>query len=137
MKITLTALICGLLFGAGLAVSGMADPARVLGFLRLAPGWDPSLAFVMGGALLVTLPGFTWLRRSSRPLLGEAYAQPPATPVDRQLLTGAAIFGIGWGLAGYCPGPALVVAGQLSPLALLFVAAMLAGAWLSDRSARS
>lgn len=134
MKILTTAGVSGLLFGAGLEISGMADPARVLGFLTLAPGWDPSLAFVMGGALLVTLPGFALLRRSSRPLFGDRYAQPPVRPVDRRLLLGAAIFGAGWGLAGYCPGPAIVAAGQGLPLAVLFVAAMLVGAWLSDRT---
>ena len=137
MRILLVSLVSGLLFGAGLVISGMADPVRVLGFLTLAPGWDPSLAFVMGGALLVTLPGFALLASSPASRFGGQYAKPANGPIDQRLLTGAAIFGAGWGLAGYCPGPALVAAGQLSPMALLFVAAMLGGAWIADRQQKS
>lgn len=133
MKTLLAAAACGLLFGAGLVISGMADPARVLGFLRVAPGWDPSLAFVMGGALLVTAPGFWWLERRRRPLLAAQFSQPARAPVDRRLLLGAALFGAGWGLAGYCPGPALVGAGQGLAAPLLFSAAMLLGAALARR----
>jgi uncharacterized membrane protein YedE/YeeE len=124
--------LSGLLFGAGLLVSGMADPARVLGFLRLAPGWDPSLAFVMAGALAVTVPGFALMRRRGRPLFAEALAAPAPSQLDPRLLIGAAIFGIGWGLQGYCPGPAVVAAGLGQWPALLFLPAMLAGAWLAD-----
>ena len=137
MRTLLAASLSGLLFGAGLVISGMADPARVLGFLTLAPGWDPSLAFVMGGALLVTVPGFAWLVSSSAPRFGGEYVKPANAAIDRRLLAGAAIFGAGWGLAGYCPGPALVAAGQLSPMALLFVAAMLGGAWIADRQQKA
>ena len=133
MKPLLLAVVCGLLFGVGLVFSGMADPVRVLGFLTLAPGWDPSLAFVMGGALLVTAPGFWWLERRRQPLLAERFSQPPTSPVDGGLLLGAALFGAGWGLAGYCPGPALVGAGQGLAAPLLFCAAMLAGAALARR----
>lgn len=124
-------LLSGLLFGAGLLVSGMADPARVLGFLRIAPGWDPSLAFVMGGALLVSVPGFWLMRRRGRPLFSGSFADPATRRLDRRLLVGAALFGLGWGLQGYCPGPAVVAAGLGQWPALLFLPAMLAGAWLS------
>ena len=126
------ALLAGLLFGAGLVVSGMADPARVLGFLTLAPGWDPSLGFVMAGALAVTLPGYALLQRRGQPLFAAEFA-PRITSVDRRLLIGAAIFGLGWGLQGYCPGPAVVAAGLGQWPALVFLPAMLVGAWLADR----
>lgn len=125
--------LSGLLFGAGLLVSGMADPARVLGFLTLAPGWDPSLAFVMGGALAVTVPGYAWMRRRGRPLFAGSLAARPSAPLDRRLLLGAAVFGLGWGLQGYCPGPAFVAAGLAQWPALVFLPGMLAGAWLGSR----
>ena len=126
-------ILSGVVFGAGLLISGMADPARVLGFLRLGPGWDPSLAFVMAGALAVTVPGFALMRRRGRPLFAEALAASASSALDRRLLAGAAIFGLGWGLQGYCPGPAVVAFGMLQWPALLFLPAMLAGAWLADR----
>ena len=122
----------GLLFGMGLVVSGMADPARVLGFLSLGPGWDPALAFVMGGALAVTLPGYALLHRRGRPLFAAGFSPAPKG-IDGRLLAGAVIFGIGWGLQGYCPGPAVVAAGLGQWPALVFLPAMLAGAWLADR----
>lgn len=136
MRDRLPALIAGLLFGAGLLISGMADPQRVLGFLRIAPGWDPSLAFVMGGALAVTLPGFILLKRRQRPLFAEHFAAPPTSPIDRRLIAGAALFGLGWGWAGYCPGPALVGFGLGHWTALLFAPAMLAGGWIAARIVR-
>lgn len=136
MREHLIALVAGLLFGAGLLISGMADPQRVLGFLRLAPGWDPSLAFVMVGALAVTIPGFALLRRRGRPLLAPAFAAPSTQRIDRRLLLGAATFGIGWGWAGYCPGPALVGLGLAHWSAWLFVPAMLIGAALMARLQR-
>ena len=136
MRERLPALLAGLLFGAGLLISGMADPQRVLAFLRIAPGWDPSLAFVMGGALAVTVPGFAWLRHRPQPFMAAAFAAPPAWPLDRRLLTGAALFGLGWGWAGYCPGPALVGFGLGHWTAWLFVPAMLAGGWLTARLLR-
>jgi len=126
-------LIAGALFGAGLVVSGMADPAKVLAFLTLAPGWDPSLALVMASALVVSLPGFAWARRRGRPLFGNSLSAPATQAVDRRLLLGAALFGIGWGLAGFCPGPAVVSAGLGNGAALLFLPAMLLGAWLAGR----
>ena len=134
MKNYLAAALCGLLFGIGLVVSGMADPSKVLGFLTFAPGWDPSLMLVMGGALLVTVPGFWWLERARKPLLAEQFSQPAKSPIDRRLLLGAALFGAGWGLVGYCPGPALVGAGQGFAAPLLFCAAMLAGTALAPRA---
>jgi len=125
--------LAGLLFGAGLVISGMADPARVLAFLRLAPGWDPSLAFVMGGALAVAVPGFALMRRRGKPLFAPMLTQPPPSRLDQRLLIGAAIFGLGWGLQGYCPGPAVVAFGLLQWPALFFIPAMFFGAWLEDR----
>jgi uncharacterized protein len=124
--------LAGLLFGAGLVLSGMADPARVLGFLRLGSGWDPTLAWVMAGALLVTAPGFAWLRHTGRASGAVALPRSPSNGIDRRLLAGAALFGLGWGLAGYCPGPSLVAAGQLQPGAGLFVLAMLGGMVLTS-----
>lgn len=122
------ALLSGALFGAGLTWSGMASPAKVLGFLTLAPGWDPSLLLVMTGALTVTIPGFWAVRRRSRPWLADQLSAPVNNGIDAQLLAGAALFGAGWGLAGYCPGPAIVGAGFLQPAAIVFLSAMLGGA---------
>ena len=129
--------LSGVLFGAGLLISGMADPAKVLGFLTLAPGWDPALAFVMGGALAVTLPGFALARWRGRPLLADAFSGPTSAQLDLRLLGGAAIFGLGWGLQGYCPGPAVVAAGLGQWPALVFLPAMLVGAWVSERISRA
>lgn len=132
----LVALIAGVLFGAGLVIGGMTDPGKVIGFLDLAGRWDPSLAFVMGSALLVTLPVFQLVvRKRSRPLLDARYYLPTKTDLDPQLLTGAALFGIGWGIAGLCPGPAIANLVSGSPEVLGFVAAMVAGMWLRDRVA--
>lgn len=125
----------GLLFGLGLAVSGMADPEKVLAFLDPLGAWDPSLALVMAGALAVTLPGFAWVRRRGQAVCG-VLQLPTNTRVDRDLLLGAAIFGIGWGLAGYCPGPALAGLGRLAPESLWIVPAMFAGFWIADRIKR-
>ena len=124
---TFFAFLVGLLFGLGLIVSGMSDPAKVLGFLDLAGAWDPSLALVMGGAIALGLPGFAWARRRSRSLLGAPMRLPTRQAVDAPLLIGSALFGIGWGLAGYCPGPALAGLGIGSIEALWFIPAMLAG----------
>lgn len=127
-----TALLAGVLFGAGLILAGMANPAKVLGFLDLAGAWDPSLALVMGSALAVSAPAF-WLARKRRHALnGEAYQIPVSRQLDRRLVLGAIGFGIGWGLAGFCPGPALVAAGALSSKGLIFTAAMLAGMTLFE-----
>jgi uncharacterized membrane protein YedE/YeeE len=123
----LTALLAGLLFGIGLIVSGMANPAKVLGFLDLAGAWDPSLACVMGAAVAVGLVAFRLAGGRAVSLLGAPMRLPPSAAIDRRLIAGSTLFGIGWGIAGYCPGPALasLASGGLKPL--VFVVAMLAG----------
>lgn len=123
----LNALLAGLLFGTGLIVAGMANPAKVLGFLDIAGRWDPSLAFVMAGAIAVGSIGFAIARRLERSLFDAPISLPAAMHVDRRLLAGSAMFGAGWGLAGFCPGPALVSAGSGESKAMLFVVAMLVG----------
>ncbi|WP_062364885.1 DUF6691 family protein [Variovorax paradoxus] len=122
-----TSFLAGLVFGLGLIVSGMANPAKVLGFLDLGGRWDPSLAFVMGGAIAVGAVAFAVARRRTRSLLGAAMRLPAARAIDRRLVLGSVLFGIGWGVAGFCPGPGLVAAGMGEVKALVFVAAMLAG----------
>jgi uncharacterized protein len=121
------ALVSGLIFGIGLLLSGMANPAKVIGFLDLSGAWDPSLALVMAGAIAVAFPAFTWARRCTRAWSGCALQLPTAKHIDRPLLLGSLAFGAGWGLAGYCPGPALVSLGTGSQPAVVFVLAMLAG----------
>src|ERR1700760_1746619 len=120
---TALAWVAGLVFGLGLLLSGMADPAKVLGFLDLAGAWDPSLMFVMGGAVGVGVVAFAAARRRTRSLLGEPMQLPTATAVDRRLVVGALLFGAGWGLAGFCPGPAVVALGLGEAKAVVFVAA--------------
>jgi uncharacterized membrane protein YedE/YeeE len=122
-----SAFIVGLVFGIGLIVAGMTDPSKVLGFLDLAGNWNPSLAFVMGGAILVGLVAFRFAGKRERSLLGEAMRLPTARQVDRRLVLGGLAFGAGWGLGGFCPGPALASLAAGSPKALIFSAAMLAG----------
>lgn len=122
-----TALLAGLLFGVGLMVSGMANPAKVQGFLDLAGKWDPSLAFVMAGAIAVGSLAFFAARRRDRSYLGLPMQLPVSTAITPRLVLGSAAFGIGWGLAGFCPGPALVALGAGYPKAVGFVAAMVAG----------
>lgn len=122
-----TALLAGLIFGLGLILSGMANPAKVLGFLDLVGAWDPSLMFVMGGAIGVAFFGFAAVGRRKLTPSGEPINLPTARRIDRPLVIGSLLFGIGWGVAGFCPGPALVGVGMLAPKALLFVLAMLAG----------
>lgn len=131
------ALVAGLLFGTGLIVSGMANPAKVLGFLDLFGQWDPSLALVMAGAIAVGVIAFFVAGRRGRSWLGTPIQLPSATGVTARLVLGSAVFGIGWGLAGFCPGPALVALGAGVPKAVGFVAAMLAGmavfSWLQRK----
>lgn len=123
----ISALLSGLLFGLGLILSGMVDPAKVQNFLDIAGTWDPSLAFVMAGAIGVAAPGFWLVRRRAAPLSGSQFRVPPAdAPIDRRLVIGAAVFGIGWGLAGFCPGPALVSLPLAAPGTIAFVSAMVA-----------
>lgn len=130
----LVALAAGTIFGFGLSLSGMVDPARVIGFLDVASGhWDPSLAFVLGGALLVALPGMAFQRTLTRPALDEHFHLPAATAIDPPLLLGSAIFGAGWGLAGFCPGPAVASLSIGLVSSFIFAAAMVAGMMLHDR----
>ena len=128
--------LAGLVFGLGLIVSGMADPAKVLGFLDLAGDWDPSLVFVMGGAIAVGTIAFFVARKRVVSLLGAPMRLPASRDIDRRLLGGSLLFGIGWGIAGFCPGPALVALGMGEVKALVFVAAMLAGMGVWQLSGR-
>lgn len=122
-----TSLLAGLVFGLGLIVSGMANPAKVLGFLDLAGAWDPSLAFVMAGAIAVSALAFALAKTRTVSWLGAAMTLPGSRDIDRRLVIGSVLFGIGWGVAGFCPGPGLVALGMGEIKALVFVAAMLLG----------
>jgi uncharacterized membrane protein YedE/YeeE len=128
--------LVGLLFGVGLLLSGMTDPGKVIGFLDLAGPWDPSLAFVMGGAVVVGLFAFAVARQRTTTFLGAAMHVPGTNDIDQRLLTGALVFGIGWGLAGFCPGPAVVALGAGVWQAAVFTAAMLAGMAVHELSSR-
>jgi uncharacterized protein len=128
---SLFSFFCALIFGFGLAVSGMIDPAKVRGFLDVTGAWDPSLAFVMGGALIVTSLGYAWLRARNVTFDGVRLAWPTAREIDGKLLIGSALFGIGWGIGGYCPGPAIGSLAFLNQDVLMFVLAMLAGMWIT------
>lgn len=131
----LFALLSGLIFGIGLIVSGMSNPAKVLNFLDLFGTWDASLAFVMAGAIAVTAPGFALLTRNrSRPFFDTEFRIPDRSDLDTRLLSGAALFGIGWGLGGFCPGPALTALPIAASGTLIFVPFMLIGMWLARRS---
>ncbi len=123
----LAGLVCGLVFGLGLIVTGMANPVKVLGFLDIAGSWDPSLALVMAAGIAVGAGAFALARRRSRSLLDLPMRLPTATALDRRLILGSAVFGIGWGLAGICPGPALVLIGAGAAKGVVFGVAMLAG----------
>lgn len=126
-------LLAGALFGFGLSLSGMLDPARVIGFLDFASGqWDPSLMFVLGGAVMVAIPGVVLQRRLARPLLDERFHLPESTAIDRRLLLGSALFGVGWGVAGFCPGPAVAALSMGLVPVFVFVLAMVAGMLLHD-----
>ena len=126
MKNLLT-LISGLLFGFGLLLSGMADPAKVQNFLDLFGTWDPSLAFVMGGAIAVTMPGLWLVIRRNKPFFNNVFHLPSRTDLNARLITGSAIFGVGWGLGGFCPGPAMTALPLAAEGTLIFVATMLTG----------
>jgi uncharacterized membrane protein YedE/YeeE len=125
----IVAFLTGLLFALGLIVSGMSNPAKVLNFLDVTGAWDPTLALVMGGALLVAFPAFRRVLKQPKPVFEERFHLPTKRQIDSTLLSGAALFGIGWGLAGLCPGPALTAAGSGSMPALVFTVAMIVGAW--------
>lgn len=133
MKQNLIAAFAGLLFGLGLALSQMTDPARVLGFLDLAGIWDPTLIFVLGGAVGITVVTFRFILRRANPYFAPAFRLPTKTDIDRPLIVGAGLFGIGWGIAGYCPGPGItaLVQGIWNPI--LFVTALFVGSFLYDR----
>jgi hypothetical protein len=134
---SLAAAVFGFLFGLGLMVAGMTDPARVLAFLDVAGAWDPTLAFVMIGAIAVAAPAFAIARRRPVAALGDPIALPDRRRIDSRLVGGSALFGLGWGLAGICPGPALVLLGTDGLSALLFVASLLAGGGIADVLLRS
>jgi len=129
----LISLLVGLVFGLGLIIAGMGNPQKVLGFLDLAGNWDPSLALVMGGAIPVSAIAFWLANRRGTSLLGHEITLPNTRNLDRRLIIGSLLFGIGWGLAGICPGPAIVLLGTGAWKALVFVAAMLAGMVLFEK----
>ncbi len=126
-----SALVSGLVFGIGMAISGMTNTERVQGFLDLAGAWDPTLAFVMGGGLIVTFIGYKFVLKKPAPLFGDTFHLPTNTDIDKKLLIGAVLFGAGWGLVGYCPGPAIAGLSYAYPTTLLFVATMLIGLLLA------
>lgn len=133
----LTALVCGLIFGAGLAMSGMTDTAKVIGFLDIFGEWVPDLGFVMGGAVLVTVVAFRLVLRRDNPILADSFALPTNTAIDGRLLGGAALFGVGWGIYGYCPGPAISALVYLNTDTVIFVAAMLVGMVIANKATSS
>ena len=133
---SLSSFIVGLIFGIGLIFAGMTDPSKVIGFLDVAGLWDPSLAFVMAGAILVGLVGFRFARHRTMNFLGGAIRLPSKGDIDKRLVIGSLLFGIGWGMAGFCPGPALVSLGTGSPKAILFVLSMIAGMALFEGAER-
>jgi uncharacterized membrane protein YedE/YeeE len=125
----------GLIFGLGLIVSDMVNPAKVLNFLDIAGIWDPSLALVMGAAVVTAFLGHRLALGMREPLLSDRFHWPEASSIDRRLVLGSALFGLGWGLGGYCPGPAVTSLAWLAPGTLIFIPAMLAGMWLAKRQA--
>jgi uncharacterized protein len=130
--LALASFLCGLIFGSGLMISGMTQPAKVLGFLDILGRWDPTLAFVMAGALAVSSVGYTLARRQGQPVVAPQHLWPNRTDIDRPLVVGSMLFGIGWGLAGLCPGPALENLASLSPRVIVFVIAMIVGMTVQD-----
>jgi uncharacterized membrane protein YedE/YeeE len=132
MKMLLGALISGLIFGTGLVISGLTQPTKVLGFLDVFGAWDPTLAFVMGGALAVSLPGFYFARGRTRPLFAAHFRWPTKSELDGPLIGGAMLFGLGWGLVGLCPGPAIVNLATFLPQVALFIVMMGIGIYALD-----
>ena len=126
------ALVSGLIFGCGILLSGMANPAKILNFFDVAGPWDPSLAFVMGGALTVTAIGYRLVWRRGKPIAAETFQLPVKRQLDSRLLLGSAIFGVGWGIAGFCPGGAIPALGLMRPEVALFVATMAAGIFIAQ-----
>ena len=137
MKFSFASLFAGLVFGLGLIVSGMANPEKVLGFLDIAGAWDPSLAFVMGGAIMVGVVAFAVARKRTLSFLGFHMKMPTSNHIDKRLILGGLMFGIGWGIAGFCPGPGLVALGAGEIKAAVFVAAMVAGMGIFEVIERS
>ena len=139
MRVIIASLFSGLLFGFGLIVSGMSNPARVLNFLDFSSNWDATLAFVMGGAIAVAAPCIYWVRKRSKPLFADKFDIPTSTTIDTKLVLGSACFGIGWGISGFCPGPVVVAAASLQSDVLLFIVAMVVGMlaqhWLKPTTA--
>ena len=133
MKKLFPALLSGLLMGAGLVISGMTDPAKVLGFLNITGQWDPTLMMVMGGAILINLPLTLLILKRTSPVAENRFHLPTSNSIDKPLIVGAALFGIGWGLAGICPGPAIASLVTGGSQILVFVAAMVAGFWIQQR----
>jgi uncharacterized membrane protein YedE/YeeE len=131
-----TAFLAGILFGSGLLLSGMINPANVLAFLDVGGAWNPALALTMAGAIAVAAPAFVFLRRRHLTLRGEFVVVADTGPIDRPLLAGAAIFGIGWGLSGICPGPGIVLLAGLTPAAFVFVGSMALGMFVGMRLVR-
>jgi uncharacterized membrane protein YedE/YeeE len=127
---TVAGFFCGLLFGIGLVISGMSDPAKVLNFLDVFGTWDPSLAFVMGGAVVISFFGYRYVLNRPSPAFSDVFHVPTKTDVDSQLITGASLFGIGWGLGGFCPGPAFTALPLLSTGIIAFFPALVIGMWL-------
>lgn len=126
--------LTGLLFGLGICISGMVNPAKVLNFFDIAGTWDPSLVFVMGGAMLTTMLGYWLVLKRPAPVFEPRFFLPTKSDIDVKLIGGAAVFGVGWGIAGFCPGAALPALGSFNPSVLLFVASLLAGMWLARRT---
>jgi len=133
MKTIVAALASGIIFGLGLCLSEMINPTRVVGFLDVFGTWDMTLVFVMISAVAVTAIGFPLVTRRPKPVLADRFLIPERTDIDRRLITGSVLFGIGWGLAGLCPGPAIAALASMSPSILIFVAAMIGGQWLASR----
>lgn len=125
--------LAGIFFGVGLVIAGMIDPAKVLNFLDVAGTWDPSLAFVMGGAIAVTATGYWLVGKRDQPLFESKFHLPAARDIDARLITGAALFGAGWGLVGLCPGPAIASLAFATAPIFAFVSALFAGVWLATR----
>ncbi len=134
---TIFAFLSGLIFGLGLIISGMANPAKVQNFLDFFGTWDPSLAFVMGGAIAVGMPGLWLVSKRTKPFFHDVFHLPTQKDIDKPLIIGSALFGIGWGIGGYCPGPAITASSMASPQTLIFVAAMIAGMILARALAMS
>jgi len=127
----LFSLLSGLIFGIGLIISGMTNPAKVIGFLDVTGSWDPSLIFVMGGAIIFVAPVFYLLRSKNKPFFGLSFQIPTIKKIDGKLILGSSLFGVGWGMVGLCPGPAISSLGLLQPFSILFVLSMISGFYLS------